>query len=433
MSDRGSNREGVRADAVPGQRLARRPAVLTLAVVGALLVTSGALLVPWSWVPGGELEPRSAASLFTPEQLARAERYSWLRRGLGWTSYAASLAVLVLLGLTRQGSRLLRRLPGRWWVAVPLGVLVALLLERAVTLPFAIDAHRTNQVFGISRQGWAAWSLDEAKELAVSWVATSLALLALVGCARRSPRWWFAWAGAVALGLSVAGSFLYPVLVEPLFNRFTPMAAGPFKESILRLADQEGVQIRDVLVADASRRTTTLNAYVSGFGGTGRVVVYDTLLEDLTPAQARVVIAHELAHAKNRDVVTGTALAGVGAVAGVALLALLLDSSRLRRRTGTSGPADPSSVFLVLALVAVGGFLVSPVQNTVSRALEARADRVSIRATGADATFVQVQRRLALTSLSDPSPPWLSQLWWGSHPTVLQRAGLPESMRRAGG
>ena len=88
-------------------------------------------------------------------------------------------------------------------------------------------------------------------------------------------------------------------------------------------------------------------------------------------------------------------------------------------------------MFTVLALVAVGGFVVSPVQNTVSRAFEARADRVSLQATGADATFVALQRQLALTSLADPSPPRLSQLWFGSHPTVLQRAGLPESMRRA--
>jgi STE24 endopeptidase len=412
--------------------VARRPAVLTLLVVGGLLAILGVLLVPWSWVPGGHLVPRSAASLFTPEQLERAERFSWLRRGLGWASYAASLVLLVLFGLSRRGGRLLGRLPGPWWVNVPLGALVALLLERAVTLPFAVAGHRTDQVFGISRQGWGGWSLDEVKGLAVSWVATSLALLVLVACARRSPRWWFAWAGAVALVLSLAGSFLYPVLVEPVFNRFTPMTAGPFKESILRLADREGVQVDDVLVADASRRTTTLNAYVSGFGGTGRVVVYDNLLEELTPAEARVVIAHELGHAKNRDVVTGTALAGIGALAGVALLALLLDSGRLRRRTGTAGPADPSAVFTVLALVALGGLVVSPVQNTVSRAFEARADRVSIQATGADATFVAMQRRLALTSLADPSPPWLSQLWFGSHPTVLQRAGLPESMRRAG-
>jgi STE24 endopeptidase len=85
----------------------------------------------------------------------------------------------------------------------------------------------------------------------------------------------------------------------------------------------------------------------------------------------------------------------------------------------------------VIALAAVGGFLVSPLQNTVSRAIEARADRTSLEATHADATFVRMQRRLALASLADPSPPAVSQLWWGSHPTVLQRAGLPASLREA--
>jgi STE24 endopeptidase len=229
----------------------------------------------------------------------------------------------------------------------------------------------------------------------------------------------------------VAGSFLYPVVVEPLFNKFTPMQPGPFKQSIFRLADREGVRIDDVLVADASRRTTTLNAYVSGFGRTRRVVVYDNLLRDLSPAEARVVIAHELGHAEHQDVLLGTGLGAVGSVAGVALLALVLDSGRLRRRAGIEGAGDPAAVATVLALAAVGAFLVSPLQNTVSRAIEARADRTSLEATHADATFVRMQRQLALTSLSDPTPPALSQFWWGTHPTVLQRAGLPRALREA--
>jgi STE24 endopeptidase len=174
-----------------------------------------------------------------------------------------------------------------------------------------------------------------------------------------------------------------------------------------------------------------LNAYVSGFGSTRRVVVYDNLLRDLTPAEARVVIAHELGHAKHNDVLVGTALGAVGSVGAVALLALVLDSDRLRRRTGVTGPEDPSVVITVLALAAAGAFLVSPLQNTVSRAIEARADRASLETTHEDATFVRMQRRLALTSLADPTPPALSQFWWGSHPTVLQRAGLPRALRRA--
>ncbi|MGA8992978.1 MAG: M48 family metallopeptidase, partial [Nocardioidaceae bacterium] len=399
----------------------------------AVLAVVAAVTVPWSWVPGGHLVPPSAGSLFTPEQIARAERYAHARRLVAWSSYGVSLAGLVALGLTPLGARLLRRVQGgrRWWTAVPTGVLVVLLVERALTLPFALVGHRLSVENGLSRQGWGGFLLDVLRSFGVSWVATSVALLLLVGLARRSRRWWFAGASVAAVVLVLAGSFLYPVLVEPVFNRFTPMADGPFKASVMRLAAREGVQVDDVLVSDASRRTTTVNAYVSGFGGTRRIVVYDTLLSSLTPAQARVVIAHELGHARHDDVLLGTALGSLAAVGGVCLLGVALDDRRLRRRSRTHGPADPAGVALVLALVAVGGLLASPVQNTVSRAIEARADVDAIRVTGSDETFVQMQRRFALTSLADPTPPWLSQLWWGSHPTVLERAGLPAALRRA--
>jgi STE24 endopeptidase len=421
-----------RVPAARGQRLARGPAVATLVVAAVLLAALAAVTVPWDWVPGGHLVPRTAQSLFSPAQIARAERYSHLQRVAGWTSYALSLAVLLVLGLTPLGARLLRRLtPRRWWLAVPIGALLVLVLERLVEVPFWVAEHRTDQHYGISRQAWGPWAVDQAKGFGVSWVVTALALLVAVGLARRTPRWWFAWAAAGALVLALAGSFLYPVVVEPLFNRFTPMADGPFKQSVLRLAAREGVHVDDVLVADASRRTTTVNAYVSGFGDTRRIVVYDNLLHDLTPAEARVVIAHELGHAHNHDVPLGTGLGGIAAVGGVALLALLTDTEWVRRSARVTGPADPAAIALMLALVAVGGFLASPVQNTVSRGIEARADRASLAATHADATFIRMQRRLALTSLADPTPPWLSQLWWGTHPTVLQRAGLPQSLRAA--
>lgn len=414
-------------------RLARRAAVLTALVAAVLVAVVAALRVPWDWVPGGHLAPVSARSLFTPAQIRRCEHYSHVQRVLGWTSYGLSLLLVVVLGLTPLGARLLRRAtPRRWWVAVPLGAFLLLLLQECVTLPLSALAHRTDRHYGISHQPWGSWSVDQLKSFVVSCLTTTVALLVVVALARRTPRWWFAWAGAAALVLGFAGSFLYPVVVEPLFNQFTPMRAGPFKDSVFALARRERVHVDDVLVADASRRTTTLNAYVSGFGDTRRVVVYDNTLEDLTPTQSRVIIAHELGHAEHDDVLLGTVLGAGGAVVGVALLALLLEAPQVRRWSATGGAADPAAVTLLLALVALGGFVVSPVQNTVSRAIEARADRASIETTHADAAFVQVQRQLALRSLADPTPPAWSQLWWGTHPTVLQRAGLPRSLERAG-
>ena len=414
--------------------LNRRAAWVTAGSAFVVLVVLGVLLVPWDWVPGGELHAAAPLDVFTREQIARAEEYASVRRYLGWASYAVSLVVAGVLGFTPLGARLMRRLFGgrRWFVAVPLGVLVLLVIGRVATLPFSVLVYRRNLTYGLTEQGWGGWTADYGKSLLVSWMLTSIVVVVVVGTARRSPRMWFAWAGGAAAALTLAGSFLYPVVVEPLFNRFTPLPQGALRSSVFELAREEGVVIQDVLVADASRRTTTLNAYVSGFGDTRRVVVYDNLVNDLPPAEARVVIAHELAHAKHNDVLLGTGLGAVGVIFGVSLLALVLDSTWVRRRADVEGPADPAAVPLILALSAVAMLLVSPVESTTSRAIEVRADRDSLVATGASDTFVRMQRQLALAALSDPTPPAWSQLWFGTHPTVLQRAGLPASMRAAG-
>jgi STE24 endopeptidase len=219
-------------------------------------------------------------------------------------------------------------------------------------------------------------------------------------------------------GLVMLGSFVYPLLVEPLFNRFESLPDGALRQQVLRLADEEGVHVEDVLVADASRRTTTLNAYVSGFGSSRRVVVYDNLVNDEDDALVVSVVAHELAHARHDDVLTGSLLGAAGALLGVGLLGLLMGG----------GVADPRRVPRILALVAVAALLASPVQNAVSRRIETRADVDAVRATGDPAAFVELQKELARRSLSDPTPPRWSHFWFGSHPTTLQRIALAERL-----
>ena len=233
--------------------------------------------------------------------------------------------------------------------------------------------------------------------------------------------------------LAVLGSWVYPVVVEPLFNHFTPLPKGELRTQILELADKEHVPVSDVLVADASRRTTTLNAYVSGFGSTRRVVLYDNLVEDVPEREALVVVAHELGHARNHDVATGTLLGAVGVMLGSGLLGLLLSRRRLLDRAGAADAGQPEVVALLLALAAVGTLVASPVQNTISRAVEARADRASLAATGDYRGFERMQVQLATRSLSDDDPPWLSQFWFGSHPTTLQRIGMARALERQAG
>lgn len=420
-------------------RLDRRAAwisvLMGLAVLGGLAL----VLVPWQWVPGVRIRPVAPQEVFSAAEIARAEAFSSFVRRLGYAATALSLLVAIGLGLTPAGGRLYRlvarRLPGRWsrLLRVPVVVLLCLLAGQVVTLPFALAGRRRRLAEGLTHQDLGGWLADRGLSLLVSWLVATLIVGLVIGSARRWPRRWFLPAGGVAVAAVFAGSLLYPVLVEPMFNTFTPLADGSLRSSLLDLADHEGVRVDDVLVADASRRTTTLNAYVSGLGGTRRIVLYDTLVADAPDAEIRAVVAHELAHARHHDVLLGTGLGALGAFVGVGVLALVLDLPGVTRRARVRGPGDTRAAALVLALVAVGGFLSSPLENVVSRAIEARADVGALAATGEYDAFRAMQRTLALRSLADPEPPALARISYASHPTVLERIALADAVERRDG
>jgi STE24 endopeptidase len=234
-------------------------------------------------------------------------------------------------------------------------------------------------------------------------------------------RWW--WAGA-ALGAAVAAvvlSWLAPVLLEPLFNRFTPMEPGPLREALLALAERDRVRVRQVLVADASRRTTALNAYVSGFGRTRRIVAYDTLLTTAEPLEVELVVAHELGHVKHRDVLRGTMLGAVGAAVGVCVLAAVVSWRPLLDAAGVDHFSDPRSVWLLAAVAAFGSAIAGPFGCAVSRRIERRADAHALELTDDPAHFIAMQRRITVANVGDPSPPRLLHLLFGTHPTAVQR------------
>lgn len=421
------------ADRVSGlERPSLRLSLAVTITAAAAFVVVAWLVVPWTWLPGGRVEAVPAGSVFSVEEIARGERVSSLLRQAAWGNLAISLLLAALLGFTRIGSRLVGRIPGPWWVKVVLGCFAVSLVGAVAALPLGWSSQRVRRTEGLSNQDWVGWLGDRGIGLAVTWGLTSIALLVVIGLARRAPRTWPLWSAMAAASLAMVGSFVYPVVVEPLFHDFTSLEDGPLRSRIMALAEQEGVQIDDVLVADASRRTTTLNAYVSGFGSTRRVVVYDTLLSGLPQEQIEVIVAHELAHTRHRDVLTGTTLAALGSAFGVGLLGLVFARRGLLGRAGAQGLADPRVVPLVLALSAVGGLLASPVESTISRAVEARADRTSLEATGEYDTFVAMQRSLAVRRLADPTPPAWSQFWFGTHPTTLQRVGMAEEMQSGG-
>jgi len=399
-----------------------RTVALATAGVGAVaFVALAALFIPWHPVPGGMPAPAPASSVLTRAEVGRAESWSAWARVWSWSGLAVSILVPALLGFTRHGRRLVDRLPGRWPVQVVLAVVVVELAVRLATLPMAVAQQQHAIDGGLTRQPWPAFALDVAENLLLDTVVVAVLVLLLVACARRWRRAWPAVAGGLVGVLVLLGAFVYPVVVEPLFNSFHPLPDGPLRTGVLALARREGVTVDDVLVADASRRTTTLNAYVSGFGSTRRVVLYDNLVHEVPRRQVLSVVGHELAHAKHEDPLVGALVGVAGALLGVGLLGLL--APRLR---------EPRSVPLVLALLALGSFLALPVQNALSRQVETRADVAALRYTHDPEAFVAVQKQLMVHSLADPTPPAPSQFWFGSHPTGLQRIAIARRLGSTG-
>ena len=233
--------------------------------------------------------------------------------------------------------------------------------------------------------------------------------------------------------LVVLISFVYPLLVEPVFNKFTPMAQGPLRASLIEIASRDGVPVRDVLVADASRRTTALNAYVSGFGATRRIVVYDTTVRKAGPDEIRLIAAHELGHAKRNDVLHGTLIGALGLAAGAIVLYLALNWPPLLRRAGVSEAGDPRALALVLLVLTLLGTLGGPVQQLVSRRIEARADVHALDLTREPDTFARMQRQLAVTNLSNLRPDPVGYVLFASHPSSPQRIALARDWARLHG
>lgn len=395
--------------------IARRPAWIALLCCALVLVVLAWWLVPWDH---GEVAPVRADEIFAAEHLERAHSYRATVRALSWSSLAVSIAVTVALGLL--GHRVVARLPRR---ARLIGAVLAWQgIFFVLALPFRLAIRRRRLEEGLTTQGVGGWWQDRLIGLGIASLTTVVAMAALVWLARRTPRWWYAWAAGGIAVLSFGFSYVQPLVVEPLYNDFTTMPASPLRAQLFELAEREGVAIDEVLVADASRRTTALNAYVSGLAGSRRVVVYDNLLASQPDDQVISVVAHELAHVKHRDVFVGTLLSAVAVGGGVIGLALVLDTAWVRRRT--AGAGDPRVIPAVLALVAVTTLLASPAVNAVSRAMEARADRTALDATQDPEAFERLQRNLAERSLSDPEGPRWSQWAFGTHPTVLERIGM---------
>jgi STE24 endopeptidase len=349
---------------------------------------------------------------FTEAQVERARRYHRPVYAALVADAVLGLALLALLAFTALGDWLYEPVESWPWAVrtVAYATLVVLVVA-LLRMPLQFwRGYLHERSWGFSTQMLRSWLVDRAKGLAIAFVLTALPVLGLVALARAFPSAWPLVAAPGAAAIVLVLGLLAPVLLEPVFNRFAPLEDDVLARELRALAERAGVPIRDVLVADASRRTRKENAYVSGLGRTRRVVLFDTLLARADHAQLRLVVAHELGHRRARHVAKGTVLAMGGAAATVLVYWALADDA-----------ADPRSIPFLLLVVSVVELVAMPLLSAVSRRWEREADRFSLELTGDRDAFERAHRELAAANLADLDPPRALYLLLFTHPTPPER------------
>ena len=391
----------------------RLPLAFVVTVAAAAVATY--LLRP----RGGLIEPAPvhAQQYFTAFQLDRAEDFRGLQRVLGLAGLGIGIATLAVLAW-QPPRRLLARLEGRpllGGAAAGAGISLVLVVTG---LPVSAWTRSRALDVGLATQSWPDWAVDVVKAAAIGAVTAAIGGLVAMALVRRFPRRWWAPAAVLVLAYGVVTIWLYPIVIDPVFNRFDRLPPGKLRSDVLQLADRARVDVGEVYRVDASRRTSAANAYVNGLGHSKRVVLYDNLIDDFSPGEVRTVVAHELGHQKHDDLLRGLAWLAIVAPAGMYLVQGLAERMGPRGRLGT--PAGLPAIALAIAVVSLG---VGCASNVLSRKVEASADSFALRLTHDPKDFVGFQRRISVRNVGDPDPPGWYQALFGTHPTTLDRIG----------
>jgi STE24 endopeptidase len=315
--------------------------------------------------------------------------HRWAPRA-AWSGACYLLGVAVLLSLPG--------LPFEWWGQ------------------FRLEAR-----FGFNQSTFRLWAMDKVKELVLMLGIGFPVLWGLLGLVRRAGGTWWIWGFGLLFGFQLLLMVLYPKFILPWFNKLTPLADGELRTQLLALADRTGFRARTIQVMDGSKRSAHSNAFFTGFGRFRRIVLYDTLLAQLTPGELAAVLAHEIGHYKRGHIPKMLAVAAALQLGGFALVAWLARSTWFNAAFGFPA-GDLAPTFLLFGLL--GGlvtFWFTPVLNLLSRKYEYEADAFARQAVGGAAPVVDALRKLARKNLSNLTPHPLYSGFYYSHPTVVER------------
>jgi STE24 endopeptidase len=345
------------------------------------------------------------------------------------------IVLLLALGVPAWMRDVVEKVTKNRWAQCFLFAFLFLMTIALLDVPLRIYGHHLGLAYGLSVQGWGSWALDWAKSFLISWLVTGLLVMVLFWIIRRSPeRWWF-WFWIPTMAAVLFGVVVSPVLVDPLFDKFEPLetAHPALVQQLERVVARSSVSLPPdrMFFMRASQKVTGLNAYVTGFGPSKRLVLWDTTIAQSTPDELSGVFGHELGHYALHHIAYGMLFAAA------ALLVAFFVGQRmtqwLLRRYGARwrirSQEDWACLAVLMLVLNVLSFFSAPIENAFSRSIEHAADvygQEVIHGIVADpqTTTVQGFQRLGEVSLEDPTPHPFVEFWTFGHPSTASRAAF---------
>ncbi len=369
----------------------------------------------------------TAAYLATMTPAARARSDAYFEGGywlMLWDFVIGLLLAWALLG-SRLSMRMrdfaARRTRFRW-VQTALYAIQYFVLSTVVTLPWAAyEGYVRERQYGMSHQGFTDWLGDQAKGLVITLIFGTLAAVAIYAVIRKFPKTWWLWGSVVAIGFVIFQVAIGPTYLEPVFNKFYPLAESPLKQRILSLARANGIPVEQVYEFDASKQTTKMSAHVSGMAGSAQISLNDNLMNRASPEEVEAVVGHEMGHYVLNHMYKGVLALGVLVVIGFAFISWAFGRVTLKfgERWGFRDVADVAGLPLLVALFSVYVFVLTPVFNTVTRTTEAEADAFGLNAARQPDGAAHAALHLAEYRKMQPGP--VEEVIFFDHPSGWSR------------
>jgi STE24 endopeptidase len=370
----------------------------------------------------------------TPE----ARRYNGIKRWLGFADLAVGFGLLLILLRTGWSGRL-RDLAysgahQNYPLAVLFYVLFLLLIGKVVGFGLEYYGFRLEHVYHLSDQRLRSWLWDEAKTFLLSFVLAGIAAELVYWTIRFSPQQWWLIAWVVFIAFFILMAQVAPVVLFPIFYKFSPLENEDLKNRLVKLGEKAGTRVRGVYEWKLSEKTRKANAALTGLGATRRIILADTLLQNCNADEIEAVLAHELGHHVHRHI-----LKSIFVQAGVTLAGFWLASEVLRYAVDRGRWFDTLSDFanlpLLILVSTVLSVLLMPVLNAYSRFNERQADRYCFQSIRSVDPFVSAMNKLAALNLAERAPSkWVEKLFH-SHPSISNRisAATAWAASRSGG